>query len=41
MCLQVPSVLVLKSGQVQVLSPTSKPRTLTRYWPPVAGLVTW
>ena len=26
MCLQVPRVLVLKSGQVQVLSPTSKPR---------------
>ena len=28
-------------GTVQVLSPTSKPRMLTRYWPPVVGLVTW
>ena len=39
-CLQVPSVLLLKSGQVQKFSPTSKPRTVTVYWPPVCGLLT-
>ena len=38
MCLQVPSVLDLKSGQVQALSPTSNPRMVTVYWPPVIGI---
>ena len=39
MCLQVPRVLDLKSGQVQALSPTSNPWTVTVYCPPDSGLV--
>ena len=40
MCLHVPSVFDLKSGQEQTLSPTSNPCTVTVYCPPDSGFVT-